>query len=252
MAGHSKWMQIKHKKAITDAKRGRVFSKLAREVTVAAKTGGANPDANPRLRTAMERAKNGGLPKDNIERALKRAAGSGLGEDLFEFLYEASAPGGVAILIEGITDNKNRTTAELKHVLGEHGGRMAESGSLLWNFEKRGTLALHETEQSRTKETVELAIIDAGARDFFYRDGMWSLETDFGKREMVRRNLDEAGIKVKETGHDYVPQSTLNLSENQKENMIKLLEAITEHDDVQEIYTNINPASLKSYDASWH
>lgn len=245
MAGHSKWAQIKHKKAITDTKRGRLFSGLAREIAVAAKTGGINPDANPRLRAAMERAKNAGLPKDNIERARERAAGSGADQNLFEFLYEASAPGGIAMLIEGITDNKNRTTAELKHILGTYGGRMAESGSLLWNFEKRGTLTVHEAEQSGTKEAIELMIIDAGARDFLYRDGAWFLETDFGKQDEARQNLEMAGIKIKEMGHDYVPRDTINIPEDQRENTTKLLEALAEQDDVREVYTNIHPSSRK-------
>ena len=139
MSGHSKWKQIKHKKALTDAKRGTAFSKMVREITIAARTGDPNPEVNIRLKAAVERAHAIGLPKDNIERAIAKAAGRGADSELFDLLYEATAPGGVAMLIKGVTDNKNRTVNEIKHLLSLHGARLAEPGSVLWNFERVGT-----------------------------------------------------------------------------------------------------------------
>lgn len=193
MSGHSRWSQVKHKKAITDAKKGNLFSKMVREITIAAKTGSSaiagrnakagapNPEANIRLKAAIERARSIGLPKDNIERAVAKASGQGDGAELSEFLYEASAPGGVAMLIEGITDNKNRTLNEIKHLLSKHDARLADPGSILWNFEKTWT---------------------------------------------------ENG------GHAYKSRSPLEMPE-MPASLEALLDAISEHDDVQEVYTNI-------------
>lgn len=181
MSGHSKWSQIRHKKAITDAKKGNLFSKMVREITIAAKTGDPTPDANIRLKAAIERARAIGLPKDNIDRAVAKAAGQGESANLFEFLYEATASGGIAILIEGITDNKNRTINEIKHLLSTHDARLADPGSLLWNFEK-----------------------------------VWTANS----------------------GHDYKPRSPLVLTELPSSLEI-LLEVLSEHDDVQKVYTNL-------------
>lgn len=181
MSGHNKWAQIKHKKAATDAKKGASFSKMVREITVAARTGDPNPDMNIRLKAAIERARAGGLPKDNIDRAVAKARGRGSGEELFEFLYEASAPGGVAILIEGITDNKNRTLNEVKHLLTAHDSRLADPGSLLWNFEK-----------------------------------VWTPQH----------------------GHAYKPRYPL-ATPDVPPSLDALLRALAEHDDVQNIYTNL-------------
>lgn len=180
MAGHSRWAQVKHKKAITDAKKGQLFSKIIREITVAAKTGGPNPETNPRLRSALDRAREIGLPKENAERAISRAGGSAGGTDLFEFLFEATA-GGVQILIEGITDNKNRTLAEIKKILTEHGAKFVPSGSLLWNFEK-----------------------------------IWTPQ-----------------------GKDYLPKTSVKISTSDRERLVSLLDKLTEHADVQEVYTNL-------------
>lgn len=181
MSGHNKWAQIKHKKAITDAKKGASFSKMVREITIAAKTGDPNPEMNIRLKAAIERARALGLPKDNIERAVAKATGQGDGSELFEFLYEATAPGGVAMLIEGITDNKNRTFNEIKHLLNIHDARLADPGSLLWAFEK-----------------------------------IWTANA----------------------GHIYKPRTPLAIPKLSP-SLETLLDAISEHDDVQEVYTNI-------------
>ena len=240
MSGHSKWSQIKHKKAASDAKRGQLFSKLIREITVAAQQGGPNPDANHRLRAAMERARDGGLAKDNIARALERASGRGAETELSEFLYEAASPGRVAILIEGITDNKNRTHAELKHLLAEHGGRLAEQGSLVWNFEKVGLIECRrEHNPTKAAEEIELAIIDSGARDFRHADRQWLIETEFSSRDAVRTQLERRGIALASAAHDYKPRVRLEIAPAELEKIELLLDALVAHDDVQEVYTNL-------------
>jgi len=242
MSGHSKWTQIKHKKGATDAKRGQLFSKLVKEITIAAREGGVNPDANARLRSAMERARSEGLPKDNMERALARASsGKNDGNELFEFLYEAAAPGGIAILIEGITDNKNRSLNEIRHMLSEQGARLAEQGSLIWNFEKIGVLAIEKQETSnmrKSQDAVELAIIESGARDFQEEDGAWIIETSFGERELVRERLAAAGIVVRESGHDYKAQRPVDVPPELAPKIETLLDTLLGQDDVQEVYTN--------------
>lgn len=239
MAGHSKWAQVKHKKAITDAKRGQLFSKLIREITVAAREGGPNPASNTRLRAAMERGRSEGLPKDNIERAVERAAGKGEAGDLAEFLYEASAPAGVAILIEGITDSKNRTLAEIKHLLTLHGARLAEAGSLSWNFDKIGMLECRKDAAGKLAEEIELAIIESGASDFRALDDTWLVETWFTERERVRAELEARGVAVAEASRDYKPRVPITLDSKAREKIEPLLDALADHPDVQEVYTNI-------------
>lgn len=243
MSGHSKWSQIKHKKGAADAKRGQTFSKLVKEITIAAREAGANPDANPRLRSAMERARSEGLPKENMERAIARAAGRGEGAELFEFLYEAVAPAGVALLIEGITDSKNRTLNEIKHLLSEHNARIAKPGSVLWNFEKIGVIECAPTSGS-SPEAVELAIIESGAADFTAREGAWLVETEFAARERVREALEKAGMIVAATGHDYKAKTPIASAPGAAEKIATLLDALLAHDDVQEAYTNIKDVSL--------
>lgn len=240
MSGHSKWSQIKHKKSLTDAKKGQLFSKLVREIMVAARDGGPNPQTNARLRQAMERARSQGLPKDNVERAIDRASGAEEGAALQEFLYEAMAPGGVTIIIEGITDNKNRTLAEIKHLLNEHGSKLAESGSLSWGFDKIGWIEINKEDNPDKKQgEIELIFIDSGATDFKYSDGVWLVETNFTKLEKAKQKLERAGIKIKETGHDYKPRLPLDLGGGERSSVEKLLDELSEHSDVQEVYTNL-------------
>lgn len=241
MAGHSHWKQVKHKKGASDVKRGQVFSKLIREITIAVREGGPNPDANPRLRAAMERARSEGLPKENIERATERASGKGESGELTEFLYEASAPGGVAILIEGITDNGNRTLAEIKHILTEHGARLAESGSLIWGFEKIALIECRaEDNPAKTKEEIELAIIESGASDFRALDNAWLAEAAFGEGQRVREALQSRGIAAGEPVHDYESRAPLTPEPSRRAKIEPLLNALTEYTDVQEVYTNLD------------
>ncbi|MDP3769444.1 MAG: YebC/PmpR family DNA-binding transcriptional regulator [Candidatus Sungbacteria bacterium] len=243
MSGHSKWAQIKHKKAITDVKKGKVFSRLVREIMVAGRTGpgGASPESNVRLRAAIERARMEGVPKDNIERAIQRGAGTGTGQEFKEFLYEATGPGGFAILIEGMSDNTNRTINEIKHLLVKHAGRLAEPGALVWNFEKIGILEVTAQQNpQQSKETLELIIIESGASDFVALDSEWIIETPFASRESVRKALEAKGVTIKESGHDYKPANTIVLDPADQKAAQTLLDVIAEYDDVQEVYTNLH------------
>ena len=237
MSGHSKWKQIKHKKASTDAKRGQLFSKLVREIMVASKTGGSDPETNLNLRSTIERARSQGLPKGNIERAIEKTKSLGEANSLQEFLLEAMAPERALILIKGITDNKNRSLAELKHLLANYGARPADPGSLLWNFEKVGTLTIPES--TKTTGEYELSIIEAGAKDIFFADSLWIVETLFEDRDRVRKNLEKQGISIREAGMDYKPKNPLWISEEKTTALEPLLEALSDHDDVQDVYTNV-------------
>ncbi len=240
MAGHNKWKQIKHKKASTDAKRSQLFSKLVKEIGVAARLGGISPETNMRLRSALDKARALGLPKENMERAIERASGNGDGTELFEFLYEATGPQGLMVLIEGITDSKNRTHAELRKLASDHSFRLGEGGSVLWNFEKIGIIEIRISENSRfTKEDIELAAVDAGARDIETEEETLILETDFSLLEKVRKTLEDAGIAVAETKHDYKPRSLLAVSQENISVVQTFLESAENHDDVQNVYTNL-------------
>ncbi|MEK7099453.1 MAG: YebC/PmpR family DNA-binding transcriptional regulator [Patescibacteria group bacterium] len=240
MAGHSHWKQVKHKKGATDAKRGQLFSKLVKEIAVAAREGGVNPETNVRLRAAMERSKQDGLPKDNRERTLERASGRGDAGELFEFLYEATAPDGVMILVEGITDSRNRTLAEIKHILSERGGRLVEQGSLSWNFEKVGVLAGSvSASPGKNREEIELAVIESGASDFRIEEDTLTVETVFAERERVRAALEAHGITITSVGHEYKPKTAIVLTDDARAALEPLLDALAEHPDAQEIYTNL-------------
>lgn len=239
MSGHSRWAQVKHKKAITDAKKGALFSKLVREITVAARSGGPNPDFNSRLKTAVHRAHQAGVPKDNVERAVERASGGSESAKLQEFLYEVSGPGNTVLLIEGITDNKNRTLPEIKKILFQEGARLADSGSLIWGFEKIGIIGLSFADQKKAKDEVEFTVIDAGARDFEVRGDMILVETLFEERDAVRQALEERGVKIKEASYDYKAKSRASLPVEDKARVEKLIENLYEHPDVQEVYTNL-------------
>lgn len=239
MSGHSKWAQIKHKKAATDDKKGRLFSKMAREIMIAARAGGPEPNNNLRLRAACERARSSGLPKFNIERAIERASGGGDDSELREFRYEAAGPEGAIILIEGITDNNNRTFAEIRTLLGKFNSRIAEQGALIWNFEKRGVLEIDKKENSNmTGEKIGLAVIESGALDFAEGETEWRVETEFSQREKVREELEKRKIIIKEAGHDFIPRIPLEIIKTSREKIGFLLDALLDRDDVQDVYVN--------------
>lgn len=239
MSGHSKWAQIKHKKAVTDAKKGQLFSKLVKEISIAARED-KDRDSNPRLRTAIERARAQGLPKENIERAVERGSGSGDEGALQEFLCEATAPGGVMILIEGITDSKNRSIAEIKHILSEAGAKLADPGSLIWNFEKIGVIEIQlEENQSKTEDEIADIIIESGAVDFHKVDSSILVQTEFADVIKIRAHLEVDGLVVTESGHNYKPRVPLVLSSQVLEKIEHVLDLLSDHDDVQEVFTNL-------------
>ncbi len=239
MSGHSKWSQIKHKKSITDQKKGALFSKIARELTAAARAGGPDTDTNARLRASIEHARSSGLPKDNIARAILRASGATDADSASDFLYEAFGPEGVLILIEGITDNKNRLLAEIRKILGDHGAKFSDPGAVLWNFEKRGLLFVDRKDSpGATEDQIELAVIDAGARDYEKDGDAWIVETLAGETERVQERLTASGIPTKEPGYGYRAKTHIALSASGRAAATSLLNALSDHDDVEDVYTN--------------
>jgi YebC/PmpR family DNA-binding regulatory protein len=238
MSGHSHYSSIKHKKAITDAKRSKVFSKLSKEITIAAKEGG-NPETNSKLRMAIEEAKQLNLPKENIERAIKRGTGELEGTTLEPVVFDAYGPGGIAIIIEGITDNKNRTLAEIKQILSKHGGKLVSEGSVKWMFEKKGCLTITLSEQPSAKEDLELTAIESGVKDVYRHNNELDVYTKPDELERVKRSLKEKGVKIDSASLDWVAKEEISLREEEKASCQKLFEALDENEFVQEIYSNL-------------
>lgn len=236
MAGHSKWAQIKRKKAVADAKKGKIFTKLIREITIAARQGGGNPEGNPRLRLAIEQARAANMPMENIERAIKKATGELEGSQYEEIIYEGYGPGGVAILIEAVTDNKNRTVSELRHLFSRHGGRLAESGSVNWMFQRKGIITIEKSKIN--EDDLIMLVLDAGADDVVTETDYYEVQTSLENFEKVRRALIEKGIEVESASLQYVPQSLMKIDGKENETALKLLEVLEDHDDVQNVYTN--------------
>ncbi len=236
MAGHSKWAQIKRKKAVVDAKRGKLFTKLIREITIAAREGGGNPDGNPRLRLAIEQARAANMPMENIERAIKKATGELEGAKYEEIVYEGYGPGGVAILIEAVTDNKNRTVSELRHLFSRHGGRLAETGSVNWKFQRKGVMTIDKKQIS--EDDLIMLALDAGAEDIVTETNYYEIQTSVQDFEKVRKALLEKGIKIESASLQYVPQNLMKISDKDNETALKLLEMLEDHDDVQNVYTD--------------
>lgn len=243
MSGHSKWATIKHKKAKEDAKRGKLFTKLIREITAAARIGGGNPDANPRLRIAIEKAKECNMPKSNIENAIKRGTGELEGVSYEEVNYEGYGPGGTAILIEALTDNKKRCAAEIRHILSRHGGSLGEVGCVSWMFHKKGLLVISKTGVDENK-LMDIAI-EAGAEDIqdVAEDNIYEIYTPPENYEKVKKALEEAGFNFNLAEITMIPQSYVDLTGKEAEQMIALMEAIEECDDVQKVYANFNITS---------
>jgi YebC/PmpR family DNA-binding regulatory protein len=243
MSGHSHFSSIKHKKAIEDQKRGQVFSKLARMISVAAQ-GGGDPNSNPKLRQALDEAKKADMPRDNIDRAIKRGTGElEGGKSLEEISYEAFLPGGVAVIIEGITDNKNRSLAEIKHILQKNGGKLAEAGSVKWLFEQKGIISLSPNNQgeTKTKEELEMAVIEAGAENLEWEEDNQILEiyTKPEQLEEVRKSLGEKGIQSDNASLGWLPKEPLTLEEKEKELSERIFGELDENDAVQDIYSNL-------------
>jgi YebC/PmpR family DNA-binding regulatory protein len=238
MSGHSKWSSIKHKKGAADAKRGKIFSKLIKEVTVAARLGGGDPGGNPRLRTAILAAKAENMPKDNIERAIKKGTGELEGVSYDEVSYEGYGPGGVAILIECLTDNKNRAVSEVKHLMDRHGGSLGEPGCVSWMFEKKGLIIVDKEEVDEEK-LLDLAL-EAGAEDVNEGEDEFEVLIDPADFESVKQAFDDAQISYNLAEVSMVPQNTVNLEGKKAEQMIKLMEALEDNDDVSNVYANFD------------
>lgn len=239
MSGHSKWSTIKRKKGAADAKRAQVFTKLIKEITVAARVGGADPGMNPRLRLALEKARAQSVPKDTIERATKKGSGDLEGHAFEEVTYEGYGPGGVAILVDCTTDNKTRTVAEVRICFSKRGGNMGETGSVAWMFEKKGVLYV---EKSATSEEalVELAL-ELGADDLKVEDDVFMITTSFEEFHRVSEGLAKKNIPIKESGIEMLPKTTLKIeNEEQAKTLLTLIEALEENDDVQNVWANFD------------
>jgi YebC/PmpR family DNA-binding regulatory protein len=236
MSGHSKWSSIKHKKAAEDSKRGKIFTKLIKEITVAARMGGGDSDANPRLRTAIQTAKNENMPKDNIERAIKKGTGELEGVNYEESIYEGYGPGGAAVLIESLTDNKNRAVADIRYIFSKIGGSLGENGCVAWMFEKKGYVALEK--KVVDEETLMETTLDAGAEDIREDDSNFEVITAPEDFEPVKEAIDKSAIPYIVAEITMLPQSTTNLAGKEAEQMVKLMEALEDCEDVQRVYTN--------------
>ena len=238
MSGHSKWSTIKRKKGAADAKRGKIFTKLIREIATAARMGGGDVDANPRLRLAVEKARSANMPKDNIERGIKKGTGAGEGEAYEEVVYEGYGPGGTAILIEALTDNKNRTVGEVRHALTKHGGNLGASGCVAYLFEKKGLLSF-ESEGIDSDALLEEAL-EAGADDVVESDGLLEVVTSPGSFEAVKASLTEAGFEAQLAEITMQPATTVALEGKEAESMLRVADALDDLDDVQAVHANFD------------
>jgi len=243
MSGHSKWAQIKHRKAATDARRGQLFTKLARAITVAAREGGGDPDANFTLAAAVQKARDYSMPKDNIQRAIDRGTGAAGGADAIErVVYEGYGPGGAAILVEALTDNRNRTSADMRHVFDKHGGSLGEPGSVAWVFEKRGVVLV---DAARYSEDDLIAAIDAGADDVSVDGDSLKVVCAAEDLTAVREALESAGVKIESAELTMEPSSVVQVDGGDASTLMRLMDALDDHDDVEAVHANFDvPAEV--------
>jgi YebC/PmpR family DNA-binding regulatory protein len=243
MAGHSKWASIKHKKAATDARRGKLFTKLARAITVAAREGGGDPEGNPALATAVEKAKGYSMPKDNIQRAIDRGTGEGADAAAIErIVYEGYGPGGAAILVEALSDNRNRTGAEIRHAFDRHGGNLGEPNSVAWIFDKRGVILI---DADRYSEDDLMIAIDAGAEDVVAEEDELRVLTAPTDLSAVREALESGGIEIASADVAMEPKNTVEVEEGDARALMRLMEALDDHDDVDAVHANFDiPAEV--------
>ena len=237
MAGHSKWANIKHKKAAQDAKRGQVFTKLARQITVAVKEGGADPETNFKLRLAIEKARGVNMPNDNIERAISRGIGGLDGDNYEEIVYEGYGPNGVAILMDVLTDNRNRTASEVRHRLSKYGGNLGQTGCVAWMFDKKGLLVIEKQDQIDEDELMMVAL-EAGAEDVQTEVDVYKVLTGPGDFTEVKNAFADAGFEFLVAEVSMIPQNSVMVSSEDSEKIERLIEALEELDDVQQVYTN--------------
>jgi YebC/PmpR family DNA-binding regulatory protein len=238
VSGHSKWATIKHKKGKTDARRGKLFSKLSRAITVAAREGGADPTMNISLANAVEKAKAESMPKDNIERAIQRGAGGADGETYESIVYEGYGPAGVAIIVEVLTDNRNRSAAEVRNIFSKHGGQLAQPGAVAWGFERRGSIVVDGTRHD--EDDVMAAAIDAGAEDVVQDGDDFQVLTEPADLAAVRDALATAGITFETAELTMIPKNTVKLEENDARKTMKIVDALEDSDDVQEVFANFD------------
>lgn len=234
MSGHSKWSTIKHKKAAADAKRGKLFTRLTKEITIAARERGGDPEFNPRLRLAIDNAKEANMPKENIERAIKRGTGELEGAELQEIVYEGYAPHGVGLIVEIVTDNRNRAVAELRHALTRFGGSMADAGSVLWQFERKGFVSV---KGKFDQDELFLVVADAGADDVRFEDGIAEVYTSLEEFTSVRDTLGESGYSLDEATMIYEPKNAITLDQRAAVQVLKVIEEVEDLDDVQNVYS---------------
>ena len=238
MSGHSKWATIKHKKGKTDAKRGKLFSKLSRAITVAAREGGTDPNMNISLANAIEKAKAESMPKDNIERAIQRGGGGADGETYEHILYEGYGPAGVAIIVEVLTDNKNRSAAEVRNIFSKHGGQLAQPGAVAWVFERRGSIMVDGSKFA--EDDVMTAAIEAGAEDVVQDGDQFEVLTQPADFTAVRDAIVAAGIEFEQAELTMIPKNTVKLEENDARKTMKIVDALEDSDDVQEVFANFD------------
>jgi len=240
MSGHSKWSTIKHKKGRADAKRGKLFTKVIREITVSAREGGGDPDANPRLRSAIAAAKAANMPADNIKRALKRGTGELPGTTYEEMAFEGYGPGGVAVMLEILTDNRNRTTPEIRHLFSKHGGNLGENGCVSWLFTRKGTILVPRSDQL-DEDTMMEVVLEAGAEDLDTDDPeFFQITTAPDDLHRVRDALEEQGVAVATAEFSMEPSSTTRLEGKPAHQMLRLMEAFDDQDDVQNVWANFD------------
>jgi YebC/PmpR family DNA-binding regulatory protein len=238
MSGHSKWATTKHKKAATDAKRGKIFTKITKEITVAARLGGGDPDGNPRLRTAVAKAKGVSMPADNIKRAIQKGTGELPGVSYEEIIYEGYGPGGVAVIVEVMTDNRNRTVSEIRNIFGKAGGNMGEAGCVAWMFHKKGYLVVSRAKVD--EEKLMTLALDAGAEDMQAEDDNFVITTAPPDFEKVKKALEDAAVPLEVNEMTMVPQTYVKLEGKEAQQMLRLVEALEDNDDVQNVYANFD------------
>lgn len=240
MAGHSKWKNIQYRKGRQDALRGKIFAKLAREIFVAAREGGGNPDYNQKLRLAIAKAKSQNMPNENIERAIKKATGEAGGKAYEHVTYEGYGPGGVAVMVEALTDNRNRTAADMRYIFSKKGGNLGEAGCVAWMFDRKGFLTIDRNSTNQDEDEVLMLALEAGAEDFEVSGYSFEITTTPENFEAVKNALEEHGFTFTQAEVTMIPQNTVSLTGENASKMLALIEALEDHDDVQNIHTNFD------------
>jgi len=236
MSGHSKWATTRRKKAVIDAKRGKMFTKLIKEITIAAREGGGDPEGNPRLRLAIDNAKAANMPQDNIERAIKKATGELEGQSFHELIYEGYGPSGIAIMVEVATDNKNRTVAEVRHLFSKGGGSLGETGSVAWMFDRKGVILLPP--KGKTEDEVMEIILDEGAEDLHTEDDYFEVQTPLESFEPVRKALVNKDFEIENASLQWIAKNAISVEGEEAEKVMKLIESLEDSDDVQNVFSN--------------